>query len=371
MAFGETKTRKSNNADREAKRQERMQSMYPSYSDDTVESSFTKKYPKGIIVDLPMELIDLNEDNDKTFNMEKVPALAQAIKEHGYNRATPVAVYEKPNGRYEINEGHTRFLAMKMLEEKFIPAFIKESVSEIKRTEDLLLSNINNREFTGMDWAKALDLYVNKVLKARGFTGNMYDEAAKFFGKSSNTLMRYHRVERLSEKLKILADDNRVPFSALIEAVVLTEDNQDLLYEDVVAIIGEKNVAETGVDLSKKALLEKIDSYKKKQKKSSLVDNSINDFPDESKEDKKTDEREEVKEDTTDNDSEKVEVGAEPWQGNEAAPPSDMTVIKVVYSQLMKIDANTIADTEVEEAITNVNNIIDLCNNLIKDLKSI
>ena len=75
-----------------------------------------------VVMNIPLDKIDGNPENDKLFSMRSVDHLAKIIDEEGYT--TPIEVYKKKNGRYEITSGHRRYQAMKLLGQKEIPCYI-------------------------------------------------------------------------------------------------------------------------------------------------------------------------------------------------------------------------------------------------------
>ena len=121
MAFGNAKLSSNDSLTREEIKARRQQSMFGGPAPDVQNAELYT----GTITMLPMDRIDLYKENDKTFNMKKVPAIADSIQKFGYNEACPVVVVVKNDGRFELIEGHTRFLAMKSLNRDMIPAVIK------------------------------------------------------------------------------------------------------------------------------------------------------------------------------------------------------------------------------------------------------
>ena len=42
------------------------------------------QYPKNVLVNVPLDLIEMNPDNEKVFNMDAIDQLAARIKKVGY-----------------------------------------------------------------------------------------------------------------------------------------------------------------------------------------------------------------------------------------------------------------------------------------------
>ena len=101
-------------------------------------------------IDLDITLIDENPDNSSVFNMDEVPLLAKTIKEQGFYGA--IEVFRKKDGRYEITSGHRRFGAAKLLGFKTIPTIVEGEPDYISKRKKLILSNVNNRKMTPIDW---------------------------------------------------------------------------------------------------------------------------------------------------------------------------------------------------------------------------
>lgn len=385
MAFGEKNVQTVTAEKREQKRKEREKLLYGGGT--TGNGEIRKVYKTGVIVDLPVDLIDLNEDNEKTFNMKKVPNIAKAIKEHGYNRANPIAVYEKPDGRYEVNEGHTRFLANLEAGNSTIPAVIKEAVDESTRIEELILSNVNNREFTAMDWARTIELYINKVIKPRNIQGDAMAICAQAFGKGRTSIYRYRQLFKLDPMLQELAEDNRIPYVPLADAVNLSKEYQKELYDVVKNKLENEEEGTHGI--SNKYLQNMIDVLKNQQRQ---------------KEEKES----EIEEEITSQDAEKiVEIAKETIDKAEkyiegiqdSKSESEEKIQKDIINdgiiseltdyiperntmsmqdrvfestvlQLEQINSTDITVGNKDTAIKNLSKIIGICNNLLKVLEN-
>ena len=270
MAFGNAKLSSNDSLTREEIKARRQQSMFGGPAPDVQN---TELYT-GTITMLPMDRIDLYKENDKTFNMKKVPAIADSIQKFGYNEACPVVVVVKNDGRFELIEGHTRFLAMKSLNRDMIPAVIKTFNDSTEIVEQWIMSNINNREFTALDWAKAMQSYIDDVYVPRRMGGIKRKAVADFFHKGETTVQRYLSLLNLIPELQQLADDNRVPYTALSNAVNLSEARQKELYREVMSELERQELTEGFSDISTKRLKQMIDSLKRldmNEEKSKLI----------------------------------------------------------------------------------------------------
>ena len=149
------------------------------------------QYPKNVLVNVPLDLIVMNPDNEKVFNMDAIDQLAARIKKVGYDNASPVSLFERPDGKYELSAGHRRYMACKQLGMSTIPAVIKADVSSAEKAEALLGSNMYNRVLKFYDYAKAIEYYRDNVLIASGFKGNVRKALCEYFGITDTTLQRY------------------------------------------------------------------------------------------------------------------------------------------------------------------------------------
>lgn len=176
------------------------------------------------ILDIDISLIDENPDNDGIFNMEKIEALADSIKNEGFTGA--IEVMKKPDGRYEISSGHRRYRAMKILGKPTIPCFICHSVDGKARARKLLSSNINNRELTKLDYGRAISYFCENVSEEGTVNANSRAEAMQFFGFSKSQVSRYLSLTKLEPELLSYAGIIDFPSTPLSIAAGLDRDKQ-------------------------------------------------------------------------------------------------------------------------------------------------
>ncbi len=193
----------------------------------------TSKYSsnKTEVFDIPMSLIDENEDNEKIFNMEKIDSLAKAIGEEGWTGA--IEVIARPNGRYEISSGHRRFRAMQKLGKETIPCIIMHDVDARAKAKKLISSNIHNRELTPLDWGRAIKYYAEHVSEQGEINKISRRECVEFFGFTETTISRYLALTNLTPALQKLATTEGFPVSALSPASRLDAKAQDQLAKEI------------------------------------------------------------------------------------------------------------------------------------------
>lgn len=117
-----------------------LETLFETKPDDIVAES------KNGIVDLKINSVEPNKDQPrKTFDSEKIDALAESIKEHGLIQ--PIIVTEEKGGMYKIVAGERRWRAAKKAGLKEIPCVIREysgeEVAEIALIENLQREDLN------------------------------------------------------------------------------------------------------------------------------------------------------------------------------------------------------------------------------------
>lgn len=227
--------------------------------------------PKVEMIDI--SLLDENPDNKQVFNMDEIERLAQSIENDGFMGA--VDVFKKPDGRYEISSGHRRIRAAKKLGLTEIPCFINAMPDDTVRARKLLDSNITNRVLKPLDYARAIEYYINYVLKPSGFKGQTNKECARYFGISPSNVYRYRALLKMDPSLQKLADDERFPYTAFSSAYRLSENGQ----KELASFLSEysvnnrdeddnpSEVGRTLIEQKIRDLLKKEGKYKESQNK--------------------------------------------------------------------------------------------------------
>lgn len=191
---------------------------------------------KVVAIDIPLDQIDMNEDNDVVFNMDEIDFLAKGIEDEGFTGA--INVFKKSDGRYELFSGHRRFLAVKKLKRTTIPCIVEEMPDSFKKVKKMLGANIRSRKLTPLEMARAMELYQREA-KASGFKGNIGNLTAEFFNVSYIQVFRYLALIKLIPELQQLANNPSFPYSAFREAASLTVDGQKELYKQIMYALGE------------------------------------------------------------------------------------------------------------------------------------
>lgn len=224
----------------------------------TVEKNNEEKLNVQKILNIPISQIDEDEINEETFHIDRVDGFAKAIKNMGFQGA--ITVYEKPDGRYKISSGHRRFRAMKELKKNTIPAIILKPVSRPEEVRNLVLSNTNNRVMTPLDWANAIDQYINGYLAPMNMLKNKKKDVARDLNLSETQVQRYLNVLKLIPELRTLCADENYPFTAIASASKLDEEQQRELYRIII------NKSSNGENVYRDEVLEIIARMKNPEK---------------------------------------------------------------------------------------------------------
>lgn len=177
---------------------------------------------------IDMSLIDENNINSDIYSMKNIEHLASIIKENGFN--SPITVFKKRDGRYEIISGHRRFRAMLLLKEEKIPAFKVDAINDLEKKKQLISSNITSRQLSPYEMAKQIELYED-ILKESGFKGEKRKEIARFFNMTESNVHRYKCLLKLIPELQELTKTPSFPYSSLRAVSSLSEDNQKEVYK--------------------------------------------------------------------------------------------------------------------------------------------
>lgn len=116
----------------------------------------------GTILQIPLELIDVDENVRKSIDQARIAELAESIEEHGVLQ--PISVRDTAGDRYAINFGQSRFLASKLLGLATIPAFldnVQRSPGELAIHQ--LLENMHRADVNAMDLARGMRIALDEL----------------------------------------------------------------------------------------------------------------------------------------------------------------------------------------------------------------
>ncbi|SFI32961.1 chromosome partitioning protein, ParB family [Pseudobutyrivibrio sp. OR37] len=177
------------------------------------------------IINIPVKYITKNPDNETIFNMDGIEALANNIKEVGFIGSIDV-IENHENNTYEIISGHRRFAAAIMAGLEEIPVHIEDITDEIDKAKKLIRLNINNRELNPLDKARAINYYIEHVLKPEQFKGNTQDKIAEVFGISVTQVKYLRRILKYPEKVQAWIGEGKLSYVGISELSSLDEDLQ-------------------------------------------------------------------------------------------------------------------------------------------------
>lgn len=150
---------------------------------------------KNGIVNMKINSVEPNKNQPrKTFDADKIAALAESISEHGLIQ--PIVVTENKNGNYTIVAGERRWRAAKKAGLKEIPTVIKEysdrEIAEVALVENLQREDLNPIE-EALGYRSLLDDY------------NLTQELiSQKIGKSRSAIANSLRLLSLDDQIKKL-----------------------------------------------------------------------------------------------------------------------------------------------------------------------
>ena len=147
-----------------------------------------------------------------------------------------IEVFLRNDGFYELISGY----------QKFHHNNIKSIV--VKKPKDdlriLMLRNVLSEiGYTPLQYARAISYYIEEILIPNGITKRAAQdrECSVFFNISKSSIYKYNSLLKLILPLQMLADNKEYPYTAFVSAHRLTEDNQKILYHEIIS--RERDVA--------------------------------------------------------------------------------------------------------------------------------
>lgn len=198
---------------------------------------------KGKIIMLPDNMLLDDPFNLETYGENEVEEFADIMRKYGFRGVVIAYPYE---GKYMIESGHRRREAGRRAGIKDIPTYLVEPPkSEWERRLNLLMANLNNRDYTPMIIARvAQGTYEAQIMKIadlkekgelpEGENTNPNELTAEFMRLDSTTVELYRRLLKLIPELQELADDKRYSWSAIAYASNMSETYQKKLYQGIV-----------------------------------------------------------------------------------------------------------------------------------------
>ena len=160
-----------------------------------------KKGEESIFEEIQINKIEINKDQPrKSFNEEKIKELSLSIKQHGIIQ--PITVRRIDNDKFQLISGERRFRASKLIGNKTIPAFIRDTddknLLELALIENIQRENLNSIEIA-ISYKKLIDeLKINQ------------EKLGARVGKDRTTINNYLRLLKLPPTIQKGLKDNKI-----------------------------------------------------------------------------------------------------------------------------------------------------------------
>ena len=179
---------------------------------------------------------------------ERLDDMVESIRKNGV--MTPIVVQPIADGNYEILIGHNRWNASKIAGLDFVPAIIKENLSEEEAEIYVIESNLLQRGFNELkisEQAQVLALrydslfsqgkrtdIINELRELEGQdpekqSHNSREEVGAEYGLSRNTVARLLRIDTLNDGIKAWVDSGELSIRAAVELSYLSPKYQGQL----------------------------------------------------------------------------------------------------------------------------------------------
>ena len=196
------------------------------------------------IYDIPIELIDDFPDHPFKVKMdEDMDQLVESIKERGL--ITPITLWPKEDGRYEVVSGHRRKKACEIAG----LSYVKADVREMSRDEAIILmveSNLQRSVILPSEKAFSYKMRLEAMKRLPGRPEKNYSPVgnnlfgttsssvmAENVGESKNTIFRYIRLTELIPDLLDLVDEGKIALRPAVELSYLSKNEQELVYKQI------------------------------------------------------------------------------------------------------------------------------------------
>ena len=160
-----------------------------------------KKVEESIFDEIQINKIEINKDQPrKSFNEEKIKELSLSIKQHGIIQ--PITVRRIDNDKFQLISGERRFRASKLIGNKTIPAFIRDTddknLLELALIENIQRENLNSIEIA-ISYKKLIDeLKINQ------------EKLGARVGKDRTTINNYLRLLKLPPTIQKGLKENKI-----------------------------------------------------------------------------------------------------------------------------------------------------------------
>ena len=185
-----------------------------------------KKVEESIFDEIQINKIEINKDQPrKSFNEEKIKELSLSIKQHGIIQ--PITVRRIDNDKFQLISGERRFRASKLIGNKTIPAFIRDT-DDKNLLELALIENIQRENLNVIEEAQG----IKRLIEEFGMT---HEGAATSLGKSRVAVTNLLRLLNLNERVQHALLAKKIDMGHARALVSLPASNQVMLCQKIIA----------------------------------------------------------------------------------------------------------------------------------------
>ncbi len=194
---------------------------------DTVFGGESENIMEGAVSDVKITLVEPNKNQPrKTFDEDKLDALAKSLKENGMIQ--PIIVTKTKSGRYTIVAGERRWRAAKLAGFSEVPVIVKDysdqTVTEVALIENLQREDLNPIE-EALGYKNLCDLY-----------GLTQEEVSQKVGKSRSAVANSMRLLSLDDNIQKLLISGEISEGHARTALSLeSQELREFLINQVVA----------------------------------------------------------------------------------------------------------------------------------------
>lgn len=216
-----------------------------------------------VVKDIAVDQIDFDEKNEELNGYDDIELNALDSAMSTTKQQQVIGVYSKEDGRYQCYSGHRRILVAKRKGKKTVTCQIsKLPENRDDQIETLMLMNVQRNNIRPLYLARQFK-EEERILRARGYNGNISKEIGRLFGFSEAQVNRYRKIMKYPEEFQNLCKRSDFPFTAFNDSILkLDEKNTQKLLNLINQII-EKNGRITENEL--KILIHDIDKIEVKE----------------------------------------------------------------------------------------------------------
>lgn len=224
----------------------------------------------AVVKDINVELIDFDEKNEELNGYDDIELDALDSAMSTTKQQQVIGVYSKEDGRYQCYSGHRRILVAKRKGKKTITCQIsKLPENRDDQIETLMLMNVQRNNIRPLYLARQFK-EEERILRARGFNGNVGKEIGRLFGFSEAQVNRYRKIMKYPEEFQNLCKRSDFPFTAFNDSILKLDEKKTQKLLNLINQIIEKNGRITENEL--KILIHDIDKIEVKEQNNEKVE---------------------------------------------------------------------------------------------------